>query len=165
MRRLLRLLRLLEEGFLALLLLAMIGLAVTQILLRNLLDGGIPWGDDAVRTLVLWVALVGSMVAAGRGQHIRIDAVARYLPAALRDPLARLVDFLTAAICGALAWYGSEFAALEYADGMRAFAAFPSWIAVGIIPVAFTVMGLRYALQALLGRPALTAPAGGAAPS
>ena len=157
MSRLLRLLGRLEEGLLALLLLAMIGLAVTQILLRNLFDSGIPWGDDAVRTLVLWVAMVGSMVAAARGQHIRIDALVRYLPDALRGPLARLVDLLTALICAALAWFGWEFAALEYMDGLIAFAAVPSWLVVGVIPVAFALIGLRYALHTLVGRPALTA--------
>ncbi|MEE4301477.1 MAG: TRAP transporter small permease [Pseudomonadales bacterium] len=159
MRGLLRLLDRFEEGLLALLLLAMIGLAVTQILLRNLFETGIPWGDDAVRTLVLWVAMVGSMVAAGRGQHIRIDALVRYLPYALRGPLGRLVDLLTALICAALAWFGWEFAALEYMDGLIAFAAVPSWIAVGIIPVAFALIGLRYAIHAVLGRPSLTAEA------
>lgn len=157
MNTLLRLLARLEEGLLALLLLAMIGLAVTQIVLRNLFEAGIPWGDDAVRTLVLWVAMVGSMVAAARGQHIRIDALVRYLPDGLRGPLARLVDLLTAVICGALAWYGWEFAALEYTDGIVAFAAVPSWVAVGIIPIAFALIGLRYALHAVFGRPSLTA--------
>jgi TRAP-type C4-dicarboxylate transport system permease small subunit len=153
----LRVLARIEEGLLALLLLAMIGLAVTQIVLRNLFESGIPWGDDAVRTLVLWVAMVGSVVAAGRGQHIRIDALVRYLPDALRGPLARLVDLLTAAICGALAWYGWEFAALEYMDGMIAFAAVPSWLAVGVIPVSFALIGLRYAIHAVFGRPPLVA--------
>lgn len=156
MSTLLRLLGRLEEGLLALLLCAMVGLAVTQIVLRNLFETGIPWGDDAVRTLVLWVAMVGSMVAAGRGQHIRIDALVRYLPAAVRGPLGRLVDLLTALICGALAWYGWEFAALEYEDGMIAFADVPSWLVVGVIPAAFAFIGLRYALHALVGRPSLT---------
>lgn len=159
MRGLLRLLGRLEEGLLALLLIVMIGLAIAQILLRNLFESGIPWGDDAVRTLVLWVAMVGSMVAAGRGQHIRIDALVRYLPEALRGGLARLVDLSTALVCGALARYGWEFAALEYTDGLLAFAAVPSWVVVAIIPCAFAVIGLRYALHAVLGRPSLTAGA------
>ena len=156
MRTLLRLLGRFEEAFLAVLLLAMIGLAVLQIVLRNGFDGGISWGDDAVRMLVLWVAMVGSMVAAGRGQHIRIDALVRYLPPRARTVIDRVVDLVTALVCAGLARFGYEFAALEHADGLVAFASFPSWVAVAIIPFAFAVIGLRYGLHALLGRPRLT---------
>ena len=41
----------------ALILTAMIVLAATQIVLRNLFDSGIIWGDAALRVAVLWVGL------------------------------------------------------------------------------------------------------------
>ena len=153
MKSVLRWLVRLEEATLAGLMLAMIGLACIQIILRNGFDSGINWGDDAVRTLVLWVAMIGSMVAAGRGEHIRIEALVRYLPPLVAAIVARLVDVLTAGLCVALAWFGYEFAALEYEDGFTAFAAVPSWLAVSVIPFAFGVIGLRYLIHALLGRP------------
>lgn len=162
MKNVLRWLARLEEVALAGLLLAMIGLACTQIILRNGFDSGISWGDDAVRTLVLWVALIGSMVAAGRGEHIRIEALVRYLPPVAAAVVARFVDLLTACLCAALAWYGYEFAALEYEDGFTAFAAVPSWYVVSVIPFAFGVIGVRYLLHSLFGRP--VADEEGAAP-
>lgn len=162
MKSVLRWLARLEAATLACLLLAMIGLACLQIILRNGFDSGISWGDDAVRTLVLWVAMIGSMVAAGRGEHIRIEALVRYLPPLAAAIVARFVDVLTAGLCAALAWYGYEFAALEYEDGFKAFAAVPSWFVVSVIPLAFGVIGARYMLHALFGRPA--ADEEGAAP-
>ncbi|HSG88129.1 MAG TPA: TRAP transporter small permease [Pseudomonadales bacterium] len=152
---LLRILHRLEDAVLALLLIAMIGFAVLQIVLRNLFDSGLSWGDDLVRTSVLWIALVGSMVAARRGQHIRIDALTRLLPVRMGAAADRLADLCAGALCVVLAWLGGEFVALEYTDGIVAFAGVPNWLTVLVIPLAFTVMGLRYLGQALLGRPRL----------
>jgi TRAP-type C4-dicarboxylate transport system permease small subunit len=153
--RLLRLLGRFEEAFLALLLGAMVLLAVLQIVLRNGFDAGISWGDDAVRMLVFWVAMVGSMVAARRGQHIRIDALVRYLPPGVRSGADRAIDGVAALLCVVVAWFCFEFAAGEYGAGQRAFASVPSWVAVSVMPFAFLVIGVRYALHAALGRPPL----------
>jgi TRAP-type C4-dicarboxylate transport system permease small subunit len=48
---------------LVLLLLAMISLAFAQIVLRNGFDGGIIWADSLLRIMVLWIALIGAVVA------------------------------------------------------------------------------------------------------
>jgi TRAP-type C4-dicarboxylate transport system permease small subunit len=155
-KALLRVLRLVEDGFLALLLVTMLGFALAQIVLRNLFDSGIAWGDDLVRTLILWVALVGSMIAARQGRHIRIDALLRLAPDSARPWIERGMDLVTAILCGFMARLGQEFWALEYADGFVAFGAVPSWVPVAMIPVAFTIMGLRYLLHAATARPSLT---------
>jgi TRAP-type C4-dicarboxylate transport system permease small subunit len=52
-----------EDVILVILLSTMIGMAAFQILFRNLFDAGIVWGDILVRILVLWLGLVGAMVA------------------------------------------------------------------------------------------------------
>ena len=62
-----------------LLLLGMIGMAAGQVLLRNFFDGGVYWGDSAVRVMVLWVTMLGAMVASRDDSHIRIDLVGRFL--------------------------------------------------------------------------------------
>ncbi|MBK6758569.1 MAG: hypothetical protein IPG70_13625 [Moraxellaceae bacterium] len=56
----------LEDSILVALLLAMIVLAVTQIALRNGFDTGITWADALLRVMVLWIALLGAMVAKPR---------------------------------------------------------------------------------------------------
>ena len=47
-----------EDALLVLLLLGMIGMAAGQVLLRNFFDGGVYWGDSAVRVMVLWVTML-----------------------------------------------------------------------------------------------------------
>ena len=67
-----------EDALLVLLLSVMIGLASTQILLRNLLDSGFVWIDPLLRVLVLWFPAisqrpVGSMPKP-RGVLPRVDS-------------------------------------------------------------------------------------------
>jgi len=153
LQRLHRLLWRLEGAVLVTILTATIGFAVTQVLLRNFLHAGLAWGDPLVRILVLWLGMVGAMIASRRHEHIHIDVFARRLPPRGREIVHRLTDLFTAAICLIVAWHAGELVRMEFADGYPAFAAVPVWLTEAIIPFGFTVMGLRYGLSALRGRP------------
>lgn len=137
---------LVEDGILVGLLLLMIGLAVTQILLRNLFEGGIIWSDVLVRTLVLWVGLVGAMVASRQGNHINIDILERYLPSKAKIIVHFIVELFTALICSVVAYFSLRFVRMEYFDGGMAFARVPAWVCESIIPFAFAVIALRYCI-------------------
>ncbi len=135
-----------EDALLALLLTAMIGVAATQVLLRNFFDTGLYWGDSAVRVMVLWVAMLGAMVASRNDEHIRIDLAGRYLPAGIRHHVARVVNFSVFVLLCLFAWYSAEFVRYEYEDQTIAFASIPAWICELIMPVGAAVMAIRYAL-------------------
>ena len=79
--RLLRMTALVEDALLVLILAAMVGLAATQIILRNLFDGAILWADPMLRVGVLWVGMIGAMVATRSDKQISVDAVSQFLPA------------------------------------------------------------------------------------
>ena len=133
-----------EDGILVGLLLIMIAMAVTQIFLRNIFEGGIVWSDVLVRTLVLWVGLVGAMVASRQNNHINIDIIERYLPPKAKPVVNFIVELFTALICSAVAYFSLQFVQIEFADGGYAFARVPAWVCEAIIPFAFTVIALRY---------------------
>jgi TRAP-type C4-dicarboxylate transport system permease small subunit len=133
-----------EDGILVGLLLLMIGMAVTQIFLRNLFEGGIVWSDVLVRTLVLWVGLVGAMVASRQNNHINIDIIERYLPPRAKPIVNLIAELFTALICSAMAYFSLQFVQIEFADGGYVFAKVPAWICESIIPFAFAVISLRY---------------------
>ena len=136
----------LEDSLLVGLLLMMVGMAVAQILLRNLFDSGIVWGDILVRILVLWIGMVGAMVAARRGEHISIDVVTRSLPDRTKHVTKSVTEFATAVICSIVAYFSLQFVIYEYQDGASAFAGVPAWICEAIIPIAFAVIAFRYFL-------------------
>jgi TRAP-type C4-dicarboxylate transport system permease small subunit len=138
-----------EDSILVGLLLLMIVMSVLQILLRDLFATGIVWSDILVRILVLWVGLVGAMVASRQGRHINIDIMDRYLSERAKIVARSVVEFFTALICLIAACYSLRFVQMEFSVSGKAFAKVPSWLCESIIPFGFMVMSVRYILLSL----------------
>jgi TRAP-type C4-dicarboxylate transport system permease small subunit len=145
--RLFRYLHRLEDSLLVFSLLAMLLIALGQIVLRNGFDSGVLWAESFSRILVLWVAMLGAMVATRENNHISIDAVSRYLPSRWQNYLATLTSVVSSVICALVAWYSFEFVRFEYVDNTLAFAKVPNWICQSILPIGFGVMSLRFLVQ------------------
>ena len=139
-----------EDSILVGLLLLMIVMAVLQIFLRNFLGGGIVWSEVLVRVLVLWVGLIGAMVASRQGNHINIDIMNRYLSGRAKIVVKFVVELFTALICIVVAYYSLQFVQSEFAYGGESFAKVPIWLCESIIPFTFMVISLRYFLLAFI---------------
>ncbi|PPD33289.1 MAG: C4-dicarboxylate ABC transporter permease [Methylomonas sp.] len=139
-----------ESLILVTLLLSMILIAVVQILLRNFFGGGLLWADAYTRTCVLWVALLGAMIAGRQQDHIAIEVLLQYLPSHKKGLAKRISYFLTGLVCFAAAWFSTGFVLQEYHYGGKAFAEIPSWWCEAIIPFAFAVIALRYSIAAFM---------------
>lgn len=139
-----------ETFLLLFFLFAAIFLASSQIFLRNFFDSGIIWADSALRVMVLWIGMIGAMFASRNKKHIRIDVLSHYLPVNLRNNIWRVTELLTAGVCGIVVFYSIEFIQYEYEDGQIAFANVPVWLCETIIPVAFSIMSLRYFVYAFM---------------
>lgn len=146
----LRLLHFMENSLLVLLLTGMIGIAVTQIVMRNGFDSGLLWADSLLRVLVLWIGMVGALVASRDQRHISIDIAGKYLPATAARWVTVFNALFTAAIAGALAWYSLEFVLIEYESPSPAFANVPTWVCESVMPVTFALIALRYLIVACL---------------
>ncbi|MDH5455965.1 MAG: TRAP transporter small permease subunit, partial [Gammaproteobacteria bacterium] len=70
-----------ENTALVVLLATMIGVAVAQIVNRQLLGSSfsLAWADELVKMIVLWLAMVGSIAACRDNKHIRIDLITHIL--------------------------------------------------------------------------------------
>ncbi len=150
MARLLTLIHRIEDGLLALLLTSMIFLASGQILLRNFLDLGFSWADPLTRVLVLWVGMLGALAASREDKHIAIDVLSRFLPARLSVGAKAVTSLFTAVISAVVAYHAARFVALEREAQIIAFAGIPVWILQLVIPLAFGLIALRYALLFVL---------------
>ena len=137
-----------EDGVLVTLLVMIIATAVTQIVLRNFFNTGIFWGDVLVRILVLWIGMLGAMIASRRGDHISIDVVTRYLSPTAKQRVNGLVQTITFLICTLVAYQSLKFVLSEIEYGGNAFAGVPVWLCEAIIPFGFSVIALRYLLLA-----------------
>jgi TRAP-type C4-dicarboxylate transport system permease small subunit len=136
-----------EDALLVALLSAMIALASTQIVMRNLFDSGFVWIDPILRVLVLWLGLLGAMVAARNNKHISIDLLTRYLEGKWLCLLRAAVEQLSAWTCLVIAYHGFNWVRLDFVDGLVAFSGIPAWLLEVIIPVSFAVIGGRYLLM------------------
>ena len=142
-----------ETLLLATTLFVMIGLAVLQIGLRNLLGTSWFWIDPANRLLVLWLALLGALVATRRGEHIAIDALRHYVSGVWGIVIERSAAGFAALITGIMAWQSTRFVIDEYRFDTTTFAELPAWPFELIMPIAFGLMALRFAGQVVAGRP------------
>lgn len=147
--RVLRWLHRLEDSLLVIFLLAMIVLAFMQIVLRNGFDTGFAWADSLLRVMVLWIALLGAMVATRERQHINIDIITRFLPEYAQRVVQVLTAIFASVVCAILAKYTYSFVQMEYQSPSMAFAQVPTWLCESIMPISFAVMSLRYCLFAL----------------
>jgi TRAP-type C4-dicarboxylate transport system permease small subunit len=138
-----------EDLVLAALVAALVLVAGGQIVLRAGFDSGLSWADALLRTLILWTALLGAMVAAREDKHLGVDAIPRLMKGVSRAAARFITCAFTAAIAGALAWYSVGLVQLEYESQTIAFAGVPAWITQLIMPFAFGAIALRYALRAI----------------
>ncbi len=149
MKRILRFLGAAEDAVLAILLTAMIAMAALQIVLRNLLDSSVGWGDPALRVSVLWVGLLGAMAATRDDRQISVDVLSRFLPARWNARVRILTDLFTAAVTGFFTWHAVRLVLEDRASGMTAFASVPVWVCELILPFGVGIIAVRYLLYAV----------------
>ena len=139
-----------ENGLIAVLVLAMVLLAGAQILLRNLASSGIDWADPLLRAMVLWAAMLGALAAARDDKHIGLDLVTHFVHGRTKRVFRFIALMFAAAVCAAMAWYGGNLVMLDYASATIAFGRVPSWCVELILPLGFALLALRLAVRAFM---------------
>jgi TRAP-type C4-dicarboxylate transport system permease small subunit len=138
-----------ERAAVVVLLMALLGLGLLQLLLRNLFASGLFWADTLLRHLVLWLGLLGASLATHTRQHLSLDALVHVVPDRYRPWLAVLTHLTAAAVCLLLVQAAWRFVQNEYSAGTALVPGVATWLAVSIIPLELLVMSLRFALRAL----------------
>ncbi len=137
----------LEDAALILILVGMVLLAFTQIVLRNIFGIGLVWIDPLVRQMLLWVTLVGAMVATRQQKHITVDALSRFLPPGrIKSATGCISNIFATIVCMLLTWSTFRVFHMEYQDpqGGYIMTGFPLWASLIVMPIAFGVMTLRF---------------------
>lgn len=146
-QRQIRLLHRLEDFLLSAVLASMLILAMTDIALR-LATGGSPiWIPPVLKIMVLWLGLLGALLASRDQEHIAINVVSRFVGALGKKICGICGNLFAAIICAIVAYFGVELiqTSLEYND--IAFAQVPAWPLQIIIPFSFGLMALRFLLH------------------
>jgi TRAP-type C4-dicarboxylate transport system permease small subunit len=141
--------RLAENIALLVLLGTMIGVAVFQIVNRQLLGGtfSMAWADELVKMIVLWLAMVGSIAACRDNKHIRIDLITHVLSGTIVSWIKVIVDLFAAAVCAMIAWQAWRLILEERSWGDVILGDVPLWLAHAIVPLAFALVSYRFLVR------------------
>lgn len=135
-----------ETALLVILLLAMIGLSTAQIVLRNFFDIGFYWSEAVLRTLVLWIALIGAVAASRVDKHINISLIDTLVGPRMKCAIKSLTHAFAAAMSGLVAWFSLDFVLTTREYGDVALGGVPAWIPQLVLPLGFGLICYRYAL-------------------
>jgi TRAP-type C4-dicarboxylate transport system permease small subunit len=140
-----------ETAAIVVLFAAMVAVAVFQIVNRELLGStfAIPWADEFLRYSVLWLAMVGAIAACRENKHIRIDAITHVVSGTAAAWIRVVVDSFAAIVCFVVGWQSLLLVREEMTWGEFVIGAVPLWLAHALVPLAFFLIGYRFAVRAL----------------
>ncbi len=127
------------EAAAALLVLAEIVILSAGVLYRFVLHRPILWTDELASILFLWLAMLGSVIALNRGQHMRLTAIVAGMPARRRALLETFAIGVTLLFLLFLLPHAWEYAQDEWFIETPALG-WSNVVRAGSIPVGFALM-------------------------
>ena len=136
-----------ENILIAVLAVTLVFLAGLQVVLR-LTNEGLVWLDPLLRVLVIWAGLLGAVAAARADRHINLDVIGRLLSGRALA-VTRLITMLFAAlVCAVLIKSSLGLIQIDRESANMLTATVPMWWAELILPLAFSLLTLRFIISA-----------------
>lgn len=140
---------LLEDWFLVSIVIFMVLMAFLQVILRNMFDMGIIWGDILLRHLVLWVGFIGASLATKNNKHINIDVFKRLHKGLSKRIINLIINLIASFVAAYLAVAAWRFVMDEKEYAIVIFNEIPVWPFQIIIPIGFSLMSVRFIISGL----------------
>ena len=138
-----RRLRTTEEVAAAAALLIMASLPIAESVVRLVYPSGIPGAANWVQYLTLWVAFLGAMIAARRGELLAINVGENLFSGRIKATINVFTTGVGVAVCSFLAWAGYQVVAVERQAGAVLSFGIPVWLTVVVMPLGFAVIAVR----------------------
>lgn len=127
------------EIIVAVLVIAEIVILVAGIVARYVLHAPLIWSDELAQLLFIWLAMLGSVVALRRGEHMRMTTVVGLAPSQLRAILESLSMIAAIVFLGLILAPSYEYAVEEHSMMMPGLEVPNSWRAAAL-PVGMFLM-------------------------
>jgi len=137
----------LENFIVYALLTILILLSFAQVAGRLLFNKGLPDADPIIYHLVLWLALLGAVLATREKQHITIDIVSRFVSGSFLNIIQLITGVFTSGVCGILAFIAIRFLKDEMKYNSMKIIGLPIWVFQIIIPLSFALMCIRFSIN------------------
>lgn len=128
-----RAITLVVEALAGVLVLADIGVLLAGVIARFLLHRPLIWSDELASILFLWLAMLGSVIALQRGEHMRMTALIGLLGAEARALLEAVAVGACLAFLLMVVWPAWEYAADEVVITTPALAISNAWRASALV--------------------------------
>lgn len=139
----------LEARGLVVALLAMLGLAFFQVIMRNFFDSGYAWIDIVNRHLVLVIAFLGGALATAELRHLSIDVLSKFLPKQFVKPVQMALFLFAITVSYSLLVAAISFVKSEKEFGEHIIGAIPAWTFQLVIPIGFALILFHFVLRFL----------------
>jgi C4-dicarboxylate transporter DctM subunit len=134
-----------ENAIAALTAFGLILLPLVEIVARTVFSAGVPGAGPFTNHLVLWVAMLGSAIAARDGKLL-VLATGGFIPEGRWRQIARVASAAVgSAVAALLATGAMEYVRVRYATGRELAAGVPEWITELALPVALVLIAGRLA--------------------
>lgn len=125
--------------------LALLAVVVLGVAFRIINDPLI-WSDELARYLMVWLALLGWIVATRRRSHIRVTVILYLLPSRSRAAVEIAIQLCVLAFGAVLAWHSVEL--IDRAWDVEAVSlAVPSALLYLLVPFTGSVVALQAAVE------------------
>jgi TRAP-type C4-dicarboxylate transport system permease small subunit len=134
-------------------LVALVVLVVAAVVVRyfGVLGGSLHWADEAVRFVMIWLAMLGSVVALDRGAHLAVTMLPDSLGPRGRRAVTIAANLLGAAFTLVLAWKGWELSQRTMRQVSPSLG-LPMGYVYLAIPIAAALMTVQLAAYSLMDR-------------
>ncbi len=114
---------------------AMAIILFASVILRYVFNSPLPWTQDVLNILMVWMVLLGAPVGLRAGSHVAIESVVEKLPALMQKVLKIIVILIIAFVSWQILRYGWAFAM----KGMRRIVPSLDWLRFGYVYMALPV--------------------------
>ena len=142
-------LKTIEDYLIVLLLSLVILVSLTQIGMRLFFNSSIIWGDEFIKIIILWLAMIASVSASRSNRHLKIDLIDNFFSNKISHLPKIISKLFVSIICGVVTWHSILYIHLIITFDETVLNGFPAWIAYAIVPLSFFMMSYRYFFQAL----------------
>ena len=121
----------------------MAAIPIVEAAIRPVYPVGIPGSTMWVQHLALWVGFLGAAVAARRGELLSLSAGPTMVSDVWKPRLASLSGAVGVVVSVVLAYASVVLIRAEWSGGRELALGIPVWVAEGVMPVGFLLIGWR----------------------
>ena len=115
----------------------------------NFMLNNIDWSEPFARLMVLWITFLGASLLTRDNRHIRIDLMGHFLSPFFMEIRETILSTACTVICSFMLYASIGYMHMEMQYGTSTLMGVSAWKWQLIIPIGFSIMSFRFALNML----------------